>query len=58
MEEFGLKRKDLIRQLNNDKASLSLIFSCNGKLSIKTKTSFFYYFLSYELNRDLREGLG
>ena len=58
MEEFGLKRKDLMRQLNIDKASLSLIFSHKVKLSIRTKTSFFYYFLSYELNRDLRGGLG
>lgn len=55
MDEFGIKRKDLIKQLAIDKSSLSLIFSGKTELSIRTKATFFYYFLSYELNRDLRE---
>ena len=57
MEEFGLKRKDLIKQLAIDKVSLSKI--CNGvtSLSKPMKATFYYYFLTYELNRDLRENL-
>ena len=55
MDEFGIKRKDLIKQLAIDKSSLSLIFSGKTELSIRTKATFFYYFLTYELNRDLRE---
>lgn len=54
MKEFGIKRKDLIKQLAIDKASLSLLFSKKTDLSKRTKASFFYYFLSYELNRDSR----
>lgn len=55
MDEFGIKRKDLIKQLAIDKSSLSLIFSGTTNLSARTKATFFYYFLTYELNRDLRD---
>ncbi len=55
MHELGLKRKDLISQLAIDKSSLSLIFSGNRELSKPMRATFFYYFLTYELNRDLRE---
>ena len=55
MEEFGLKRKDLIKQLAIDKVSLSKIFNGVTSLSKPMKATFFYYFLTYELNRDLRE---
>tara|TARA_X000000950_G_C13369034_1_gene439612 strand:+ start:75 stop:488 length:414 start_codon:yes stop_codon:yes gene_type:complete len=54
MKEFGIKRKDLIKQLAIDKTSLSVIFSGKVELSKRTKASFYYYFLTYELNRDLR----
>lgn len=57
MEEFGIKRKDLIKQLAIDKSSLSLIFSGNRELSKPMRATFFYYFLTYELNRDLRAQL-
>lgn len=57
MDEFGIKRKDLIKQLAIDKSSLSLIFSGNRELSKPMRATFFYYFLTYELNRDLREQL-
>lgn len=55
MDEFGIKRKDLIKQLAIDKSSLSLLLSGSTELSKRTKATFFYYFLSYELNRDLRD---
>ena len=54
MEEFGIKRKDLIKQLAIDKASLGMLFSGARELSKPIKATFFYYFLAYELNRDLR----
>lgn len=55
MNEFGIKRKDLIKQLAIDKASLSLIFSGKRELSKPMRATFFYYFLTYELNRDFRD---
>ena len=55
MVEFELKQKDLIRQLAIDKSSLSLIVNGKVELSKRTKATFFYYFLTYEINRDLRE---
>jgi len=55
MAEFGIKRNDLIKQLAIDKSSLSEIFSGNRGLTKSMKANFFYYFLTYKLNRDLRE---
>lgn len=55
MEEFGINRKDLVKQLAIDKSSLSLILSGNRELSKPMRATFFYYFLTYELNRDFRE---
>lgn len=60
MDEFGIKRNDLIKQLAIDKSYMSRLFS-DGKhhveLSKPMKATFFYYFLTYELNRDFREQL-
>ena len=55
MQEFGINRKDLVKQLAIDKSSLSLILSGNRELSKPMRATFFYYFLTYELNRDFRE---
>jgi hypothetical protein len=55
MLEFGIKRNDLIKQLAIDKSSLSLILSGDRELSKPMRATFFYYFLTYELNRDFRE---
>lgn len=57
MDEFGIKRNDLIKQLAIDKSSLSEMFSGNRGLTKSMKATFFYYFLTYELNRDLRESI-
>jgi hypothetical protein len=57
MEEFGISRNDLVKQLAIDKSSLSLILSGNRELSKPMRATFFYYFLTYELNRDFREQL-
>ena len=53
-KEFGLKRKNIMQQLNIDKSSLSLLLSGKTQLSIRTKACFYYYFLCYALNRDFR----
>ena len=55
MQEFGIKRNDLIKQLAIDRSSLSLILSGKRELSKPMRATFFYYFLTYELNRDFRE---
>ena len=57
MDEFGIKRNDLIKQLAIDHSSLSLILSGKRELSKPMRATFFYYFLTYELNRDFREHL-
>jgi len=55
MKEFGLSRKDLIKQIAIDKSSLSLILSGDREIPKGVRSTFFYYFLTYELNRDLRD---
>lgn len=55
MQEFGIKRNDLIKQLAFDKSTLSLLLSGERGLTKSVKATFFYYFLTYELNRDLRK---
>lgn len=57
VEEFGIKRNDLIKQLAIDRSSLSLILGGKRELSKPMRATFFYYFLTYELNRDFREYL-
>lgn len=54
MEEFGIKRNDLIKHLAIDKSSLSLYMSGKRKMDKSQKAAFFFYFLTYELNRDFR----
>lgn len=54
MEEFGIKRNDLINQLAMSKSYVSKLFSGHVELSYSTKAKFFWYFMVYELNRDLR----
>ena len=55
MQEFGIKRKDILKQLAIDKSSLSLYFSGGRKMNKLVKAAFYFYFLTYELNRDFRE---
>lgn len=57
MEEFGIRRNDLIKQMAIDKSSLSLYFSKKRGMDKSQKAAFFYFFLTYELNRDFRSQL-
>lgn len=54
MKEIGLNRNDLVAQTALDASSISLILSGERKMSKSVKALFYYYFLMYELNRDLR----
>ncbi len=55
MAEFKISRNDLIKQMGIDKATLSELLSGNRSLTKFQKAAFFYYFMTYELNRDVRE---
>ena len=62
MTEFGIKRNDLVKQLALDKSYISRLFSDEKNthkinLTNQVKAMFYYYFLTYELNRDFREYL-
>ena len=62
MTEFGIKRNDLVKQLALDKSYVSRLFSDEKNthkinLTNQVKAMFYYYFLTYELNRDFREYL-
>ena len=62
MNEFGIKRNDLVKQLALDKSYISRLFSDEKNthkinLTNQVKAMFYYYFLTYELNRDFREYL-
>ncbi|WP_327984392.1 hypothetical protein [Bergeyella porcorum] len=54
MKEFGIKVNDLEKQIAIDKSSLSLFLSGKRKMNKSVKALFYYYFLTYELNRDFR----
>lgn len=57
MQEFGIKIGDLVKQTALDNSSLSLFLSGKRKMNKSVKALFYYYFLTYELNRDFREHL-
>ena len=49
MAQFGLKQKDLVKLLDIDKSTLSLILAKNRELSRASKAMFYYLFKSLEL---------
>jgi len=55
MNEFGIKRTDIIKQMAIDKSTLSLYLSGERELYKSVKAAFYFYFLTYELNRGFRE---
>ena len=57
MQEFGIKIGDLVKQTTLDNSSLSLFLSGKRKMNKSVKALFYYYFLTYELNRDFRDYL-
>lgn len=55
MEEFGIKKGDLIRQLGIEKDQINMFLSKKVNLTIIEKTAIYYYFMVYEINIHLRE---
>jgi hypothetical protein len=55
IKEIGLNVNDLVAQTALDKSSLSLILSGERKMNKSVKAMFFYYFLTYELNKSFRD---
>jgi len=55
MKKLGINRNDLLNQLQFDKETLSLILNGKRGLTRLMKAAFFYYFLTFELNRELRD---
>ena len=49
MDELGLKPKDLVRMLDIDKSTLSLILNKNRELTRASKAMFFYLFKSMDM---------
>jgi hypothetical protein len=55
MKAIGLNTNDLVAQTTIDKSSLSLMLSGDRKMNKSVKALFYYYFLTYDLNRELRD---
>lgn len=59
MKTYGIKKQDLIKQLAIEQSTLnSFIDPAKAeKIPNSIKALFFYYFLSYEINQDLRDNV-
>jgi hypothetical protein len=57
MKKYGVHRKDFIRQIGVDKSTLSSYLNGTRKMNKLVKAAFYYYFLTYQLNTDLRKQL-
>ena len=57
LSSFKLSRNDLIKQMGIDKSTLSVLLSGEKQLTRFQRAAFYYYFMTYELNRDFREHL-
>jgi len=55
LSRFKISRNDLIKQMGIDKSTLSELLSGNRNLTKFQKAAFFYYFMTYQLNHDIRE---
>lgn len=54
MEIYGIKPKDVIRQTGLTQSEISLFLSGKRNMTRAIRALFYYYFLTYRLNRDLR----
>jgi hypothetical protein len=55
--EFDIKPRDLSKQIGIDKSTLSILLKGTRKLTKSQQAAFYYYFLTFELNRDFRNYL-
>lgn len=54
MKEYSISRKDIVKQLGIAENVVSEYLSGKRNLSLMGKAAFYYYFLTYELNTELR----
>lgn len=54
MSEFGITNADIIKHLNIDKSTLSLMQNRERGLTKSQKSAFMYYFMVFEINCDMR----
>ena len=54
MREYGLKRKDLMRQLALDPSSISQYLSGKRGMTKPVRAMFYYYFNTYRLSKAMR----
>lgn len=57
MTEYSVRPNDFIAQLGLTKSEVSLFLSGKRPMSRVVRSAFFFYFLSFQLNRDLRGDL-
>lgn len=57
MADFKLSRRDILKQLGLDASTLSVLLSGERNLTRFQRAAFYYYFLTYEINRDVRDYL-
>lgn len=57
MIDYGIKQKDIVKHLAIGKSELSKIMNGTTGLSNRTKASFYFYFLTFELNKSFRNYL-
>lgn len=54
MDELGISRNDLIRDIIIDKSSISLFLSNKRKMNKSVKAAFFYYFAYKRLQKEIK----
>lgn len=54
MKEYGVTPKTLVAQLGITQGEISLLLTEKRGMTRPTRAMFYYYFLTYQLNRDLR----
>jgi hypothetical protein len=54
MEDLKIKNSDIIKQIGIDKSTLSSLFTKETPLTKFQKAAFYYYFLLFEVNNEIR----
>ncbi|MCY4779662.1 hypothetical protein ORI89_08360 [Sphingobacterium sp. UT-1RO-CII-1] len=54
MKEFGIELTDISKQLAIDKKLIALMLNGSEQLNNSLKAALYFYFMTYELNRDFR----
>lgn len=54
MQEYSVRPNDFVAQLGLTKSEVSLLINGKRPMSRVVRSAFFFYFLTFQLNRDLR----